>query len=100
MIRKQQRLSSKTTKKRILFNIYPKNKFKIMDYLDKYDDLVKLLTEEVEIDGKKFNLKDDFEKFFIRGNRTAGTRIRKMMQEVKRLSQDIRSDVQEYKGKI
>ena len=71
-----------------------------MDYLDKYDDLVKLLPEEVEIDGKKFNLKDDFEKFFIRGNRTAGTRIRKMMQEVKRLSQDIRSDVQEYKGKI
>lgn len=71
-----------------------------MDYLDKYDDLVKLLTEEVEIDGKKVNLKDDFEKFFIRGNKTAGTRIRKMMQEIKRLSQEIRSDVQEYKGKI
>jgi hypothetical protein len=71
-----------------------------MDYLDKYDDLVKLITEEVEIDGKKFSLKDDFEKFFIRGNKTAGTRIRKMMQEVKRLSQEIRSDVQDYKGKI
>lgn len=71
-----------------------------MDYLDKYDSLVKLITEEVEIDGKKFSLKDDFEKFFIRGNRTAGTRIRKMMQEIKRLSQEIRSDVQDYKGKI
>jgi len=71
-----------------------------MDYLDKYDDLVKLITEEVEIDGKKFSLKDDFEKFFIRGKKTAGTRIRKMMQEVKRLSQEIRSDVQDYKGKI
>ena len=71
-----------------------------MDYLDKYDALVKLITEDVEIDGKKFSLKDDFEKFFIRGNKTAGTRIRKMMQEVKRLSQEVRSDVQDYKGKI
>jgi hypothetical protein len=71
-----------------------------MDYIDKYDQLVKILTEEVEVDGKKFNLKDDFEKFFIRGNRTAGTRVRKVMQELKRLSQEVRNDVQEYKGKI
>jgi hypothetical protein len=71
-----------------------------MEYLDKYDQLVKILTEEVEVDGKKFNLKDDFEKFFIRGNRTAGTRVRKVMQEIKRLSQEVRNDVQEYKGKI
>ena len=71
-----------------------------MEYLDKYDQLVKILTEEVEVDGKKFNLKDDFEKFFIRGNRTAGTRIRKVMQELKRLSQELRTDVQDYKGKI
>jgi hypothetical protein len=71
-----------------------------MDYLDKYDSLVKLITEEIEIDGKKFNLKDDFEKFFIRGNKTAGTRIRKMMQELKKLSQEVRSDVQDYKEKI
>ena len=71
-----------------------------MDYLDKYDSLVKLITEEIEIDGKKLSLKDDFEKFFIRGNKTAGTRIRKMMQEIKKLSQEIRSDVQDYKVKI
>ena len=71
-----------------------------MEYLDKYDKLVKLLTEEIEIDGKNFNLKEDFEKFFVKGNRTAGTRIRKIMQEVKKLSQEIRTDVQEYKGKI
>lgn len=71
-----------------------------MDYLDKYDKLVKLLTEEVEIDGKKFDLKDDFEKFFIRGNKTAGTRIRKVMQELKKAAQEVRDDVQEYKGKI
>jgi hypothetical protein len=71
-----------------------------MDYLDKYDNLVKLLTEEVEIDGKKFDLKEDFEKFFIHSNKTAGTRIRKVMQELKRLSQEIRTDVQEFKGKV
>jgi hypothetical protein len=71
-----------------------------MDYIDKYDQIIKVITEEIEIDGKKFNLKDDFEKFFIRGNRTAGTRIRKVMQELKRLSQEVRTDVQEYKGKI
>ena len=49
-----------------------------MDYLDKYDRLIEILTEEVEFDGKKFNLKDDFEKFFIKSNRTAGTRNEKI----------------------
>lgn len=71
-----------------------------MDYLDKYDHLVKLLTEEIEIEGKKYNLKDDFDKFFIKSNKTAGTRIRKVMQELKNLSQEVRKDVQDYKGKI
>ena len=71
-----------------------------MEYQDKYESLVQLLTEEVEIDGKKYNLKDDFDKFFVRGNKTAGTRIRKMMQEVKKMSQEVRTDVQDYKSKI
>jgi len=71
-----------------------------MEYQDKYDKLVKLLTEDFEIDGKKFNLKDDFEKFFVRSNKTAGTRIRRAMQELKKISQEVRNDVQEYKGKI
>lgn len=71
-----------------------------MEYLDKYDKLVKLLTEEVEIDGKNFNLKEDFEKFFVKGNKTAGTRIRRVMQELKKFSQEVRTDVQEYKDKI
>jgi hypothetical protein len=71
-----------------------------MEYQDKYDKLVKLLTEEVEIDGKKFNLKDDFDKFFVRSNKTAGTRIRRVMQELKKMSQEVRNDVQEYKDKI
>ena len=71
-----------------------------MEYLDKYDKLVKLLTEEIEIDGKNFNLKEDFEKFFVRSNKTAGTRIRRVKQELKKFSQEVRTDVQEYKEKI
>jgi hypothetical protein len=71
-----------------------------MEYIDKYDQLIKVLTEEIEIDGKKFNLKEDFEKFFIKGNRTAGTRIRKVMQEIKKITAEVRTDVQEYKTKI
>ena len=68
-----------------------------MDHLDNYDELIKILTEEVEIDVKKFYLKDDFEKFFVRSNRTAGTRIRKVMQLLRRAAEDIRNDVQDYK---
>lgn len=71
-----------------------------MDYQDKYEELIKILTEEIEIDGKKYNLKEDFYKLFIRENKTAGTRIRKVMQELKRLSNEIRNDVQDFKSKI
>lgn len=71
-----------------------------MEYQDKYDKLVKLLTEDFDIDGKNFNLKEDFEKFFVRSNKTAGTRIRRVMQELKKISQEVRNDVQEYKSKI
>lgn len=71
-----------------------------MAYIDKYDKLIKLLNEEVEIDGKKYDLKEDFEKFFIKGNRTAGTRIRKIMQEIKKITQEVRTDVQSYKKNI
>ena len=67
------------------------------DYLDKYDELLNILIEEVEVDGKRFFLKEDFEKFFIKGNKTAGTRIRKVMQKIRKLSESIRKDVQDYK---
>lgn len=71
-----------------------------MEYIDKYDKLLDMMEKEFEIDGKVFNLKEDFEKFFIKGNKTAGTRIRRVMQEIKKLSQEIRNDVQEYKNNI
>ena len=56
--------------------------------------------QEVEIDGKKYLLKEEFEKFFVRGNKTAATRIRKFMQLIKTQSQEIRDDVQEYRQKL
>jgi hypothetical protein len=71
-----------------------------MEYIDKYEQLMKVLTEVVEIDGKRYDLKDDFEKFFIKGNKTAGTRIRRVMQEIKKISQEVRNDVQDYKHQI
>jgi hypothetical protein len=71
-----------------------------MEYQDKYDELVKILTEEIEINGKKYNLKEDFEKFFVRSNKAAGARIRRVMQEIKKLSQEVRFDVQSYKSKL
>lgn len=68
-----------------------------MEYSDKYDYLLKVLTEVIEIDGKKTTLKDDFDKFFVKSNKTAGVRIRKVMQILRRAAEDIRSDVQNYK---
>lgn len=40
----------------------------------------------------------DFIKFYDKGNKSAGTRVRKHMNELKRKSQDVRKEVQEIKG--
>lgn len=71
-----------------------------IDYLDKYDDLLNILVGEVEIDGKSYSLKEDFEKFFIKGNKAAGTRIRKVMQIIRKSAEYIRKDVQDFKQDI
>ena len=44
------------------------------------------------------SLEDDFAKFYDKGNQAAGTRVRKGMQELKNLAQEIRIDVQEKKN--
>lgn len=43
-------------------------------------------------------LEGDFEKFYEKGNKAAGTRIRKGMQEMKHLAQEIRTEVQNQKN--
>ena len=42
--------------------------------------------------------REDFAKFYERGNNAAGTRIRKTMQEVKNLAQELRVNVQDTKN--
>jgi len=44
------------------------------------------------------SLEEDFAKFYEKSNKAAGTRVRKGMQELKQLAQDIRVDVQEKKN--
>ncbi len=56
--------------------------------MSKYEDL-KAKVDEIE---------EDVNKFYDKGNNAAGTRIRKAMQEVKALAQDIRKEVQARKN--
>lgn len=43
-------------------------------------------------------MKEDFTKFYEKGNKSAGTRVRKHMADLKRKAQEIRVEVQELKG--
>lgn len=45
------------------------------------------------------SLEGDFQKFYDKGNSAAGTRVRKGMQDVKNLAQEIRIEVQDIKNK-
>lgn len=44
------------------------------------------------------SLEADFEKFYDKKNNAAGTRVRKGMQDMKNLAQEIRLEVQEMKN--
>ena len=44
------------------------------------------------------NTEADAVKFYEKGNKAAGTRVRKAMQDIKALAQDIRLNVQEAKN--
>ena len=58
--------------------------------MGKFDDLKGF------VDG----LEEDFGKFYDKGNKAAGTRVRKAMQELKAMAQDVRTDVQEKKSNM
>lgn len=51
-----------------------------------------------ELSGMLKGLEDDFLKFYEKGNKAAGTRVRKGMQELKNLAQEIRKEVQDLKN--
>lgn len=57
----------------------------IMDSIEKLEALVATAREEAD-------------KFYAKGNKAAGTRLRKAMQDIKGLAQDIRVDVQNSKN--
>lgn len=44
------------------------------------------------------SLEGDFDKFYNKDNQAAGTRVRKGMQDLKNLAQDIRTEVQDVKN--
>ena len=56
-------------------------------------------------ENKRFNelvalvqtFEQDFEKFYVKGNKAAGVRVRKAMNELKKKAQDIRVEVQNMK---
>jgi len=45
------------------------------------------------------SIKPDAQKFFDKSNSSAGTRIRQAMQELKKMAQTLREEVQESKKK-
>lgn len=53
--------------------------------MSKYADLI-AVVEATKVDA---------EKFFEKGNNSAGTRLRKSLQDIKKLAQEIRKDVSE-----
>lgn len=59
--------------------------------MSKRFDQLKSFVEEAEA---------DFDKFYNKSNKAAGTRVRKAMQELKTLAQDIRVEIQEKKSEM
>ncbi len=44
------------------------------------------------------NLETDFEKFYVKGQAAAGTRLRKGLSDLRKHAQEIRKDIQEVKA--
>ena len=65
----------------VWFQIIVKNKNK--ENMEKFNELKVLIA----------GLEDDATKFYDKGNKAAGTRLRKGLQEVRVLAQDLRKDV-------
>ncbi len=56
--------------------------------MSRIDEVKNLMTE----------LEEDLEKFYDKGNKAAGTRARKQLQDLKKLSQEIRLEIQDIKN--
>jgi hypothetical protein len=58
--------------------------------MDRYQELLDLVA----------TFKVDFEKFYIKENKSAGVRLRKHMANLKKKAQEIRNEVQDVKAKM
>ena len=56
--------------------------------MSRYDDMKNLLDQ----------LEPDINKFYNKGNKAAGTRARKTLQEMKKKAQEIRLEIQDMKN--
>lgn len=45
------------------------------------------------------SFEEDMDKFYNKGNKAAGTRARKGLQQLRKLSQDVRLEIQDIKNK-
>lgn len=55
--------------------------------MDKFKELEALVT----------NMKDDVIKFYDKGNKSAGVRVRKSLQDIKAIAQSLRLDISAQK---
>ena len=55
---------------------------------DKYTQIIEFVKE----------METDVEKFYVKGQAAAGTRVRKALSELKKMAQDMRNEVQEIKA--
>ncbi|MBN1447146.1 MAG: histone H1 [Bacteroidetes bacterium] len=55
--------------------------------MSRYEELLTLVQ----------SFEDDFQKFYEKKNKSAGTRLRKHMNELKKYAQDVRTEVQAIK---
>lgn len=60
------------------------------------------MSRKEELNSLIEELEPDMDKFYEKGNKAAGTRARKQLQEIKKLSQEIRLEIQDMKntGKV
>ena len=58
--------------------------------MEKFEEIIALIEA----------CKEDVDKFYVKGNKAAAVRIRKTMQDVKNLSQEVRLHVQETKNNL
>ncbi len=56
--------------------------------MDKFENLVQSVK----------NLETDFEKFYVKGQAAAGTRLRKGLSDLRKHAQEIRKDIQAVKA--